>query len=415
MVNKSAQNLKMRVAVVGAGPAGAALSLLLARNGIEVVLIERESDFERVFRGEGLMPAGLSILHQMGLGERLRDLPGQPIEDWQIYLDRTRIMRIVEPSHELGELALRVMSQSALLELLIGEAAKHPTFTFLRGATVRDLHRSGDRVAGLRISRPDGEEQLAVDLVVGADGRASVVRKRAGLELELLNEAYDVLWFKVAAPKRLGGTSSIQIFASGPDAALAYLSWDGRWQIAWLLPKGGWRSARERDWLAECASLLPEPFASHLLSQREQLDGPTLLDVMVGRCRRWHVPGLLLLGDAAHPMSPIRAQGINMALRDAAVAANHLVPAIRNGTDISAALAAIQQEREREIVRSQRLQYREARGQRWARKRPWLMAPLLKLIPAMTRSPAIQGWIQRTWLRQQRPLRMGISEVRLEV
>lgn len=114
-------------------------------------------------------------------------------------------------------------------------------------------------------------------------------------------------------------------------------------------------------------------------------------------------------------MSPIRAQGINMALRDAAVAANHLVPAIRNGTDIDAALAAIQQEREREIVRSQRLQYREARGQRWARERPWLMAPLLKLIPALTRSPAIQGWIQRSWLRQQRPLRMGISEVRLEV
>ena len=160
---------------------------------------------------------------------------------------------------------------------------------------------------------------------------------------------------------------------------------------------------------------MPEPLASHLLSQRDALDGPSLLDVMVGRCRRWYAPGVLLLGDAAHPMSPIRAQGINMALRDAIVAANHLVPAIRNGTDLGAAPAAIQAEREREIVPAQKLQYREARGQRWARERPWLIAPMLKLGPRMMRSEAVRGWVERTWLRQQRPLRMGVTEVHLQV
>ena len=388
---------------------------MLARAGAEVILVERETDFERVFRGEGLMPLGLDMLHQMGFRERLREFPGHTVDAWDIYLNRVRIMHIEEPSHELRDLALRIVSQPALLSSLIDEAKKHPTFVFRPGASVRDLLRDGDRVTGLLLSTPGGEETLAADLVIGADGRASLIRKRAGLELRLLNESYDVLWFKLPLPKALDRINPIQIFASGADAMLAYRSWDGRWQLAWMLPKGSWRSARERDWLAECAALLPKSLGEHLLSHRNAVAGPSLLDVMVGRCPRWHAPGLLLLGDAAHPMSPIRAQGINMALRDAVVAANHLVPTLRAGGDISAALVAIQREREPEIAKAQALQYREARGQRWARERPWLMKPMLALVPWMMRSDAIQGFIQATWLRQQRPLRMGIADVRLRV
>ncbi len=405
----------MRTVVVGAGPAGAALSLLLARAGVDVVLIDRETDFARVFRGEGLMPLGLAMLHEMGLGERLRALPGDTLDAWDIHLDRTPVMHIEEPSRELGDLALRIVSQPALLAALVDEAARHPGFTFRPGVTARDLLRDGDRITGVAVSTPAGEETIAADLVIGADGRSSVIRKRAGLELRLLNEAYDVLWFKLPLPDTLAASNPIQIFASGPEAALAYRSWDGRWQMAWLLPKGGWRDARHRDWLAECATLLPAPLAAHLLAHRDTIDGPSLLDVMVGRCPRWYAPGLLLLGDAAHPMSPIRAQGINMALRDAVVAANHLVPVLRAGGDVDGALAAVQREREPEIATAQRLQYREARGQRWARERPWLMKPMLALVPRLMRSAAIRDAIQRAWLRQQRPLRMGVTEVRLRV
>ncbi|MCG8592467.1 MAG: FAD-dependent monooxygenase [Proteobacteria bacterium] len=405
----------MRIAVVGAGPAGAALALLLARNGVEVVLLERETDFERVFRGEGLTPSGIEVLHQMGFRDALAELPGEPFEAWEIHLDRQPVMRIVEPREELGDRALRVVSQAGLLERIIGAAERHDGFRFRPGTTVRDLLRDGDRVRGLRVARQGGEEEVRADLVIGADGRASVVRKRADLELRLVNESYDVLWFKVPLPTPLEDRSPIQIFASGPDGALAYTSWDGRWQIAWMLAKGSWREARERDWLAECAALMPEPLAEHLLSQRAAVDGPSLLDVIVGRCPVWHAPGVLLLGDAAHPMSPVRAQGINMALRDAVVAANHLVPAIRGGYDVDAVLPAIQQEREREVVRSQTLQYRELRGQRWARQRPWLMAPMLRVARNLARFAAVQRFIQWSWLRQQAPLRMGVSEVRLEV
>jgi len=133
--------------------------------------------------------------------------------------------------------------------------------------------------------------------------------------------------------------------------------------------------------------------------------------VLVGRCSTWSRRGGLLLGDAAHPMSPVRAQGINMALRDAIVAANHLVPAIREGHELMAPLREIQREREREIIRLQYLQLREVRGQRWARERPWLARPLLALAPWLAKT----GLIQRLWLRQQRELRFGVTEVQLRV
>jgi 2-polyprenyl-6-methoxyphenol hydroxylase-like FAD-dependent oxidoreductase len=141
------------------------------------------------------------------------------------------------------------------------------------------------------------------------------------------------------------------------------------------------------------------------------MEGPIPLDVIVGRCERWTAPGALLLGDAAHPMSPVRAQGINMALRDAIVAANHLVPALEAGADLTAAASAAAAERTPEIRRIQTLQIREVRGQRWARERPWLMRPLMRIAPALTS----RGFVQRAWLRQQSELRFGVTKVSLQV
>lgn len=400
-----------RVLIVGAGPAGATLALLLARAGIAVTLLERERDFARVFRGEALMPTGLDGLWQIGMGRQLDALPWRLLESWDIYLDRQQIMHIAEPSAELGERALRVVPQPHLLEVLVSAASAHPSFTFRRGVTVRDLVRDGPRVVGVRVATDRGEEDVHADLTIGCDGRASLVRRRAPLELALLPESYDIVWFKVPLPETLAGRSPVLIFASGPEVALGYVSWDGRLQMAWMIPKGAWQGLRERDWLADCVRLLPDPLAEHVLAHRADLEGPVPLDVIVGRCPHWHAPGVLLLGDAAHPMSPVRAQGINMAIRDAIVAANHLVPALTGTGDVDAALAAIQREREREILRVQRLQLREVRGQRWARQRPWLMKPMLKLAPLLART----GWVQRSWLRQQRELRFGVTDVQLRV
>jgi 2-polyprenyl-6-methoxyphenol hydroxylase-like FAD-dependent oxidoreductase len=401
------------VLIVGAGPAGAATAFLLARRGVPVTLVERERDLERVFRGEALMPSGMDALHQMGLGAALDALPGRALLAWEVFLDGREILRVEEPSAALGDRALRVVSQPHLLRLLIdGARGASPAFRFVDGATVRDVVRDdAGRVRGTRVSTPAGESLLEADLTLGCDGRASTVRRRANLALDLLPESYDVLWFKAPAPAGLAERAPIQIFASGPDVALAYVSWDGRLQLAWMIEKGSWRALRETDWLPGLTRLLPDTLAAHLRARAAELEGPTLLDVIVGRSPRWSAPGLLLLGDAAHPMSPVRAQGINMALRDAIVAANHLVPACLGGGDLDAAAAAIQAEREGEIVPVQRLQIQEVRGQRWARQRPWLMAPLLRLAPLFTRT----AWFPRLWLRQQRPLRFGVTEVRLRV
>jgi 2-polyprenyl-6-methoxyphenol hydroxylase-like FAD-dependent oxidoreductase len=401
----------MRVAIVGAGPAGACLAWLLARRGLEVVLVERERNFARVFRGEGLMPTGLEALEQMGLAQVLAGLPRRPLECWDTHLERRLIMHVPEPTAALGERALCAVPPGQLIERILDAAAGHAGFALESPATFREIVREDGRVRGVRVATNQGERVLAADFVVGADGRASAVRSRAGLALEIFPEHYDVVWMKLPLPPELAGRSPFQIFASGPEVAFAYVSWDGRWQVGWLLEKGGWKEARSHDWLAECAALLPEPLERHLLAHRDALEGPSLLDVIVGRCPCWHAPGVLLIGDAAHPMSPIRAQGINLALRDAIVAANHLVPALEEGRDLAPACAAIQVERDPEIAAVQSLQLREARGQRWARERPWLMAPLMKLAPLLART----GLLQRAWLRQQAPLRFGVTKVELTV
>ena len=376
------------------------------------MLIERDRDAARVFRGEALNPTGLDALYAMGLREQVLALPTSVIDYWLIHLNRIPVTRINEPREELGDRSFRAVSQPALLEMLIEQSQQFSAFTFHRGLTVRGLLTdAAGHVRGVRCHSADGECEIEGDLVIGADGRGSMVRKRAGIELTLLPESYDILSLKTEIPKEMEGNTPIHIYAEGPNAAFTYVSWDGRWQIAWLLQKGEWKYAKKRDWLAECAALMPDSTAAHLLVHRDNLEGPSLLDVIVGRCQRWYKPGVLLLGDAAHPMSPIRAQGINMALRDAIVAANHLVPAAQNGQDLEPACAAIAREREREIIPVQKLQLREVRGQRWAREKPWLMGPLLKLAPAIGRLPGIE----KMFLWQQKPLRFGVTKVQLEV
>ncbi len=402
----------MRVVIVGAGPGGAATALLLARRGHAVTLVEREAAFDRVFRGEALMPHGLDALAQMGLAADVEALPGGPFEAWRIHLDRRFVMELREPSLPAGLRPPRIVAPGALIESLVSEARRASgAFELVAPFTVRQLVREGARVVGIRGEGPQGPRELRADLVIGADGRTSVVRHRAELPLDLLPESYDIVWFRMPPPPD-AVPSSMSIYASGPDGALAYTSWDGSFQVAWMLPKASWNEVRDRDWLEECLALMPEELAIQLRAQREDLVGPTLLDVVVGRCPRWWTPGVLLLGDAAHPMSPIRAQGINMALRDAIVLANHLGPALDAGTpaEVDAACAAVQREREPEIRTVQKLQIREVRGQRWARSAPWLMRPLLALAPHVAHA----GFVQWLWGKQQLPLRVGITSVRLD-
>ena len=406
----------MKVLVVGAGPAGAATALLLVRCGIAVTLVECETSFERVFRGEGLMPLGIDALSEMRLRGVLESIPGRRVESWNIWIDGEEVFVIPEPAEELGERAMRVVSQPALLERMVEEASRYPSFSFEQGARIRDLVRdAGGRVVGAELETEDGPREVRADLLIGTDGRGSLVRTRSGLELELLPENYDVLWFKLPAPDRLReGCSFMITVAAKRHPAVCYTSWDGRLQYGLIMPKGGLKELRGKDWLAESVGSAPAWLAEHVLAERDEIDGPIRLNVLVGRSPEWTTPGVLLLGDAAHPMSPVRAQGINLALRDAVVAANHLVPVLRKGAEpsaLDAACRAVQAEREPEIVRAQKLQIREAAGQGDARSGSWRF----DLSKRAARLLGRYRWAQNAWLKRQHDLRFGSTQVKLKV
>ncbi|MEV0824900.1 FAD-dependent monooxygenase [Nonomuraea rubra] len=404
----------MKVVVVGAGPAGATLALLLARHGVEVRLLEREASSVGVFRGEGLMPLGVDALREMGLDGVLAEVPGRPVETWRILIDGEEVLTVPEPAAELGERAFRVASPAALLQRVVEEAGSHPGFSHHPRTRFTDVVRdAAGRVTGVRAVHDGTEVEWPADLVVGCDGRGSSVRTRARLGLTHAREAYDVLWFKLPAPDALRERCDFHIMVrQGQHPLIAYTSWDDLLQCGLIMPKGGMAEFRGDGWLPAALASAPDWLAGHVLDRRSEVVGPIRLNVLVGHAPSWSTPGVLLLGDAAHPMSPVRAQGINLALRDVVVAANHLLPLVSASPDpgsVDRACRAIQTEREPEVLRAQKLQRREAQGQGDARAASWRYA----LAKRGARLLGRYRWAQRAWLRRQHDLRFGSTSVRL--
>lgn len=397
-----------QVVIIGAGPTGLTLAMLLAQRGIAVKLIEASGSFRRIFRGEALMPSGLEAIDRMGLADVVEKIPHRAIDAWEFHIENRPIFRVDEPM-ESGGKPCTLVSQPALLETVLDRAAQCDRFELIQGTAVRELLWQNNRVSGVQLS--SGRE-IAADLVIGADGRNSIVRQQAKLELVQVNQSFDILWFKLPTSPDFQAENVFHSVLRGQNAFGVFQGSEGNLQVGWSLNRDSQTEWQKVDWAEKLAAASPEWLASHFRAQKDAIERPLLLSIVVGRCPQWHRPGVLLLGDAAHPMSPIRAQGINMALRDVIVATNHLVPVLQQSPNLAAidiALAQIQAEREPEIIEIQRLQQAEVAQAELMHNYPILRHAVSRL------APIIGGRIRHSWLNRQLQLRRGFSQVNLQV
>lgn len=403
-----------QVVIVGAGPAGMTLAYLLARRGVGVTVLEQHHDFARAFRGEGLQRSGIDAFRQMGLGAPFDRLPHAELRAIELYSEGRLLLRT--DAAAFGRRQTRVVAQPAVLHLLADEAGKYPGFRLEMGVTARDLLRADGRVVGVRAGGADGPREYRADLVVGADGRNAATRKHSGLpELSGPQEAYDILWLTVPYPDGYPDRATFLMSRAGNRGGLAHPRADGQLQVGFMILKGEFTALRARgagEWTEELIAAFPAYLADHLRAHREAVASATLLNVVCGRLTEWTAPGLLLIGDAAHPMSPVGGQGVNIALRDALVAANHLVPVLTAGGDpaaIDAATRRVQDERWPEIVAVQELQRHQARIL-FAPDR-WRTRLVNRLLPWLVRTGLLQ-WLNR---KEYRIIADGAVPVRLVV
>jgi 2-polyprenyl-6-methoxyphenol hydroxylase-like FAD-dependent oxidoreductase len=356
--------------VVGGGPGGMVLALLLARRGVPVTLLEAHHDFDRDFRGDTLHPAILEILDEIGLAERLLR---RPHTRWHAAAFRTDAGPFT--FMDLRRLRTRfpylvMMPQEDFLQFLAEEAGKYPSFRLLMGANVQRLVEEDGKMRGVRYQAADGWHEVRAALTVGADGRFSRVRHLAGFRPVVTSPPFHILWFRLP---RLPG--DVEVFAADPAPASAMFVvlnitghpqpsagggvWRGRrstlfvfdrlthWQIGYYFPdKAHYQELRAAGLDAFrrlIAGLEPRftPHVKHLTDWRRL----SLLSVAFSHCRRWYRPGLLLIGDAAHTMTPAAGSGIKYAIEDAVAAANLLAGPLQAGRVRLQDLAAVQQRR----------------------------------------------------------------------
>jgi 2-polyprenyl-6-methoxyphenol hydroxylase-like FAD-dependent oxidoreductase len=329
--------------IAGGGPAGIMLGLLLARAGIRVLVLEKHRDFLRDFRGDTIHPSTLEIMDELGLLETLLARPHQEVRELRgIVGDRE--IKLADFRHLPTSCRfIALMPQWDFLDFLAKAGGRFPGFHLRLESEVTDLVEEAGRIVGVRAQTPDGALEIRADLVVGADGRHSLVRERAGLRVNNLGAPIDVLWMRL---RKSPGDPSQSAGRINYGRLLVMLDRGDYWQCAFVIRKGGFDAIRERgieifrDEIVRIA-----PFLSDRVAELREWDDVKLLTVTVDRLQRWWRPGLLCIGDCAHAMSPIGGVGINLAIQDAVAAANILAIPLRNGRLTDADLEAVQRRR----------------------------------------------------------------------
>ena len=388
----AAEVVRTTCCIAGGGPAGMMLGFLLARAGVDVVVLEKHRDFLRDFRGDTIHPSTLEVMHELGLLDEFLRLPHQEVRQLQGVIGDTSI-RIADFSHLPTRCRfIALMPQWDFLNFLAEKARRYPSFHLRMQAEATDLIEDGGRVSGLRATTPAGTLVVQADLVVGADGRHSTVRRCAGLEVEDIGAPIDVLWMRL--PRRPSdGTAPLGRFGAGKIFIM--LDRGDYWQCAYVIPKGGFDEIKAKGldaFRAAVAEIAPQ-FGDRV-RELGSWDDIKLLTVKIDRLRRWHRPGLLCIGDAAHAMSPVGGVGINLAVQDAVAAANILAAPLRAGTLRERDLAAVERRRRFPTRATQRMQVfmqnnllRAVLASQAAPSPPWPLRligryPLLQRIPA---------------------------------
>jgi 2-polyprenyl-6-methoxyphenol hydroxylase-like FAD-dependent oxidoreductase len=346
--------MSVRCCIAGGGPAGMMLGLLLARAGIDVAVLEKHADFLRDFRGDTIHPSTLEVMHELGVLERLLTLPHQKVPRI-----RAQFGDLAVTVADFSSLSTRCrfvafMPQWDFLNFLAEEAARYSTFQLRRHAEVTGLIEEQGAVVGLRAQTSDGPLEARADLVVGADGRHSIVRAKAGLSIEEFGAPMDVLWFRVSRRADDPG-DPVGRFDSG--RIFIMLNRGDYWQCGFVIPKGSRDRLQEQGLPAfRNAVARLAPFMADRVGELSDWEPIKLLTVQVDRVRQWYRPGLLCIGDAAHAMSPVGGVGINLAIQDAVATANLLAAPLSDGRVTTEDLRRVQQRREWPTRMTQRVQ-----------------------------------------------------------
>jgi 2-polyprenyl-6-methoxyphenol hydroxylase-like FAD-dependent oxidoreductase len=345
-VPPSANPLTTTCCVVGGGPAGMMLGFLLARQGIDVTVLEKHKDFFRDFRGDTIHPSTLELMYELGLLDAFLALPHQQYSDFSLSIggesfpvaDLTHL-----PTHAKF---IALMPQWIFLNFLAAEATKFPTFHLLMEHEVTGLIESDThRVIGVHANTPAGPADIQAALVVGCDGRSSTSRAAARLPVDEAGVPIDVLWFRLSRHEGDPGNALGNINYGN---FLVLINRSDYFQCGFLIAKNTFTTKLQPDGLPAFRASLARlvPFLADRVHELTDWDQIKLLSVQVNRLQRWHRPGLLCIGDAAHAMSPVGGIGINLAIQDAVAAAHVLAPALRTGLVTEFTLAKVQHRRE---------------------------------------------------------------------
>jgi 2-polyprenyl-6-methoxyphenol hydroxylase-like FAD-dependent oxidoreductase len=330
--------------IVGGGPGGALLAFMLARRGISVTLLESHLDFDREFRGDVIYPSTLSIMEELGLIERV------------LQIRHTRRSAVI---YEMGDVSMvmadlsllktkhpyiAMINQAEILELITSEAQQYPGFRLLMGTRMEELLYKDGKVCGVRYRGQSGFGEIQADLVVGADGRFSRVRKLIGMKPKRISSSLDVLWFRLSRKPEDAGEGLLRF---GNQRVVALLDRPDHWQIGYVIPKGRYQEVRAAS-LERFRQSVVEicPVFADRVAEIKEWRQISVLSVEADCLPRWYAPGVLLIGDAAHVMSPVGGVGINCAIQDAVVAANVLTNKLKDGTVTLRDLAEVQRQRE---------------------------------------------------------------------